>query len=199
MSFIKALDWSWARLWSELNLPGDGEETRQQLVAAWTEPHRSYHTLQHLSAVRGMAPHPAEIEFALWFHDAIYDATRSDNEARSADWASATLAKACASTDSIRLVHDLIMVTRHAALLQTLDEHILVDVDLSILGADEQRYTQFEQQVRQEYAFVPGFLFRMKRKSILRAFLEREHIYSTQYFRERLEEPARRNLVLAVS
>lgn len=67
-------------------------------------------------------------------------------------------------------------------------------VDLSILGADGQRFAEFDQQVREEYSFVPGFLFRMKRKSILRTFLEREHIYSTPYFRQRLETAARRNL-----
>jgi predicted metal-dependent HD superfamily phosphohydrolase len=202
---MNALEQSWSRAWSGLDLAGDGEELRQQLLAAWSEPHRKYHTLQHLSEclsafepVRAMSPHSAGIELALWFHDAIYDVKRSDNEARSADWATAELQKAGASAGSIRLVHDLIMITRHAALPQTLDEQVLVDVDLSILGADERRYAEFELQVREEYSFVPGFLFRMKRKSILKTFLDREHIYSTQHFRERLEKSARRNLELAV-
>ena len=146
-----------------------------------------------------MAPHGAEIEFALWFHDAVYDVKRSDSESRSAEWARATLEKAGASVESTKLVHDFVMITRHDTLPQTLDEQILVDVDLSILGADEQRFAEFELQVRQEYSFVPGFLFRMKRKSILRTFLDREHIYRTPHFRERLELTARRNLELAVS
>lgn len=203
---MSAIEQSWSRTWSGLKLDGNGEAVLQQLLAAWSEPHRKYHTLQHLSeclaalaSVRAEVQHAAEIEFALWFHDAIYDVKRSDNEARSAAWASATLEKAGASAASTRLVHDLVMVTTHDALPQTLDEQILVDVDLSILGADEQRFAEFESQVRQEYSFVPGFLFRMKRKSILRTFLDRENIYSTPHFRERLEEAARRNLALAVS
>jgi predicted metal-dependent HD superfamily phosphohydrolase len=202
---MSSLEQSWARAWSELRLAGTGDEILRLVLAAYFEPHRKYHTLQHLSEciaalepVRALAPHGAEIEFALWFHDAIYDVKRSDNEARSAEWARATLEGAGASRESISLVHDLIMITRHDALPQTLDEQILVDVDLSILGADEARFSEFEHQVRQEYAFVPGFLFRMKRKSILRSFLDRQYIYSTPHFRERLEEAARRNLTLAV-
>ena len=203
---MSVLEQSWARAWSGLGLEGNGEDIHQQLLAAWSEPHRRYHTLQHLSEcvlalepVRSMAPHIAEIEFALWFHDAIYDVKRSDSEARSADWARAVLEKAGATIESTRLVHDLVMITKHDALPHTLDAQILVDVDLSILGADEPRFAEFELQVRQEYSFVPGFLFRMKRRSILRTFLEREFIYSTVYFRERLEQLARRNLELAVS
>lgn len=202
---MSVLEQSWARAWSELRLSGNGDAILRLLLAAYFEPHRKYHTLQHLTEclvalepVRALAPHGAEIEFALWFHDAIYDVKRSDNEARSAEWARATLEGAGASTESMSLVQDLIMITRHDAVPQTLDEQILVDVDLSILGADEARFAEFEHQVRQEYAFVPGFLFRMKRKSILRTFLDRPHIYNTPPFRARLEEAARRNLTLAV-
>jgi predicted metal-dependent HD superfamily phosphohydrolase len=175
------------------------------LLVAYSEPHRRYHTLQHLcecmaalESVRAIAPHPAEIECALWFHDSIYDTKRSDNEQRSAEWARKALSSSGAAADSIQSVTDLIMATKHDALPRTLDEQILVDVDLSILGADEQRFAEFERQVREEYSFVPGFLFRMKRKAILRTFLEREHIYSTPCFLERLEKPARRNLELAI-
>jgi predicted metal-dependent HD superfamily phosphohydrolase len=146
-----------------------------------------------MESVRDMVPHPAEVEMALWFHDAIHDPKRSDNERRSADWAIATLSDAGASPDSTKLVERLVMVTTHDALPQTLDEQFLVDIDLSIIGADDQRFDEFERQVREEYSFVPGFLFRMKRKAILRTFLEREHIYSTPHFRVMLERKARRN------
>jgi predicted metal-dependent HD superfamily phosphohydrolase len=203
---MTTLEQSWARAWSGMGLAGNGQEIRQRLLAAWSEPHRKYHTLQHLSEcvvaleqVKTLTPHIAEIEFALWFHDAVYDVKRSDNEVRSAEWAGSTLENAGATMESANLVHDLVMVTKHDGLPRTLDEQILLDVDLSILGADEQRFAEFESQVREEYSFVPGFLFRMKRKSILRTFLEREHIYSTPHFRERLEDTARRNLEAAIS
>jgi predicted metal-dependent HD superfamily phosphohydrolase len=143
---VTALEQSWRRAWSGLHLLGDGIETCQQLLAAYSEPHRSYHTLQHLlectaalESVLAIAPHPAEVEMALWFHDSVYDTRRSDNEARSAAWAKKALSSAGASAQSLRSVEDLIMVTKHDALPQTPDEQILVDIDLSILGASEQR------------------------------------------------------------
>jgi predicted metal-dependent HD superfamily phosphohydrolase len=198
---VTVLEQSWRRAWSGLHLAGDGMAIHQQLLTAYSEAHRSYHTLQHLAEciaalepVITTAPHGAEVEFALWFHDAVYDTRRSDNEARSAEWARQTLSAAGASSETTSLVQSLIMATKHDALPRTLDEQILVDVDLSILGASEQRFAEFERQVREEYSFVPGFLFRMKRKSILRTFLEREHLYGTPHFRELLEATARRNL-----
>ncbi len=202
---MTVLEQSWSRTWFGLHLSGDGAATYRQLLAAYSESHRKYHTLQHLSecmvaleAVRSAAPHAAEVEFALWFHDSVYDTKRSDNEARSAEWAKKTLSSSGASNESIQLVEDLILATKHDALPRTPDEQILIDVDLSILGAKEQRFAEFERQVREEYSFVPGFLFRMKRKSILRTFLERDHIYSTQHFRDLLEGAARRNLEMVL-
>jgi predicted metal-dependent HD superfamily phosphohydrolase len=196
-----SLEESWNRAWADLHLKGDGATTYRSLLAAWSEKHRGYHTLQHLSecmvaldSIRALVPHAAEIEFALWFHDAVYNPKRSDNEAKSAEWAAATLSAAGASKDTTQQVERLVMVTTHDALPQTLDERFLVDIDLSILGSDESRFAEFEHQVREEYSFVPGFLFQMKRKAILKTFLAREHIYSTPAFRERLEASARRNL-----
>jgi predicted metal-dependent HD superfamily phosphohydrolase len=200
-----SLEQSWNRAWAELHLQGDGANTYRSLLAAYSETHRGYHTLQHLreciaalDSIRALVPHAAEVEFALWFHDAIYNPKRSDNEARSAEWAVSTLSSAGASAESTRQVESLIMVTTHDALPQTLDEQFLVDIDLSILGSDESRFAEFERQVREEYSFVPSFLFRMKRKAILKTFLARNHIYSTPAFRENLEASARRNLKLVV-
>lgn len=58
----------------------------------------------------------------------------------------------------------------------------------------ERRYADYETQTRQEYEHVPSFIFRHKRKAILRSFLERPSISSTSLFRERLEGAARTNL-----
>ena len=96
--------------------------------------------------------------------------------------------------ESADRVHALVLATRHAAMPVTPDEQLLVDVDLSILGAPPERFAEYEAQVRQEYSWVPGFLFRTKRKAILREFLARKPIYSTSYFQANLEVQAHENL-----
>jgi predicted metal-dependent HD superfamily phosphohydrolase len=168
------------------------------LVARYSEPQRRYHTLQHLEEcfaaydeIADLAGHPADVELALWFHDAIYDTRRSDNEERSADWAQS-------ATGSSR-VHALIMVTRHAAAPQTVDEKVLVDADLWILGAPEKRFDEYEQQVREEYGWVPGPIYRRKRREILQDFLDRTTIYGTTRFIQRHEPQARANLARSLA
>lgn len=173
----------------------------ERLLAAYAEPQRRYHTRQHLGECIGhfesasdLARHPGEVEIALWFHDAIYEPKGQGNELKSADWAANELAAAGLPAQAGERVHALVMATRHAVLPESDDEQLLVDVDLSILGADAGRYAEYAAQVREEYAWVPRMIFRHKRKALLREFLARESIYATQYFRERLETRARENI-----
>ena len=79
------------------------------------------------------------------------------------------------------------------------DARLLVDIDLAILGAAPERFDEYEVQVRQEYAWVPGPLFRRKRREILQGFLDRPCIYTTEPFRTRFELQARSNLQRSVA
>jgi predicted metal-dependent HD superfamily phosphohydrolase len=71
---------------------------------------------------------------------------------------------------------------------------VLVDVDLSILGAQPARFQEYEAHVRREYGWVPDEMFRSTRPKILKEFLGRPHLYHTAHLRERYESQARRNL-----
>ena len=135
---------------------------------------------------------------ALWFHDAIYDVKGSGNEERSAEWAHRALTSAGAAAAAAERVRQLVLVTRHDGVPGNVDEQVLVDIDLAILGAERPRFDEYERQIRDEYAFVPGFLFRRKRRQILRTFLDRPVLYSTAMLRERLEARARENLRRAI-
>jgi predicted metal-dependent HD superfamily phosphohydrolase len=86
------------------------------------------------------------------------------------------------------------MATRHDAVPSGTDQRVLVEVDLSILGAKPERFDQYENQVREEYSWVPGIVFRPKRRAILTEFLERPTIFSTQKFIDAYEAQARQNL-----
>jgi predicted metal-dependent HD superfamily phosphohydrolase len=190
----------WRELWRQLH--GNAEpKLYNELVSRYREPHRRYHTTRHLDECfekldegRGLARHPAEVELALWFHDAIYDTRRQDNEQQSADWARTSAGHAGISSEAAERVHALIMTTRHEALPSGADAELLVDVDLSILGAAPERFDEYERQVREEYSWVPDFVFRRKRAQILRGFLARPAIFSTPHFRGRYERQARANL-----
>lgn len=191
---------SWASAWSDLGLqPPPG--LFEQLVRAYEEPQRHYHSLQHLreclmhfDQVRHLAQQPGEVAIALWFHDAIYDVRGKNNECQSADWAIRVLASCQASQATLARVERLIMVTRHDATPGEPDEQLLVDIDLAILGATPERFAEYDAQVRAEYAWVPCFVYRMKRRSVLKSFLARSMIYSTDHFRTRYEAQARINL-----
>jgi predicted metal-dependent HD superfamily phosphohydrolase len=195
---------SWLRCWRSLQASGDGGDgiaLMQKLTKAYAEPQRSYHTIQHLNECLALlephlelAEHPAEVEIALWFHDAVYDVEGKDNEARSAGWAQTQLIAAQVSPEAVERIKQLIMATCHAALPEGRDQQLLVDVDLAILGAPRARFIEYEGQVRKEYNWVPGWLFRRKRRGILKEFLARNPIYNTPQIRAQLEGRARENL-----
>jgi predicted metal-dependent HD superfamily phosphohydrolase len=143
----------WLATWAALNLaPPTG--LCEQLLRAWDEPQRHYHTLQHLGeclvlfdTLRAHAEQPADIEFALWFHDAVYDVQGHDNEARSAHWAIDALKAGGVDAARCQRVHDLIMATCHTALPASPDQALLVDIDLAILGAPAARFAQYTRQI----------------------------------------------------
>ena len=196
---------SWRRAWQGLGTtPPAG--LRQALLAAYAEPQRHYHTQQHLAeclahfeAVQNRAQHPAEVELALWFHDAVYDIKGKDNELRSAQWAAQALGEAGLAEAICGRVHELVMATRHEVLPEHDDARLLVDIDLAILGADPERFAEYDAQVRAEYAWVPWPIYGIKRKQVLQGFLQRQAIYATPYFHARLEQQARANLRQAVA
>jgi predicted metal-dependent HD superfamily phosphohydrolase len=193
---------SWQRLWGELGAREVNGGLMNQLVAAYSEPHRHYHTLQHLreclahfDASASLARRPAEVELALWFHDAVYDPQRTDNEERSAAWARASVLAAGCEEAVAQRVHDLVLATRtHEAAGDDPDTRLLLDIDLAILGAAPARFAEYERQVRAEYAHVPEPAFRAGRSRILAGFLARPRLYATQVFHDALEERARSNL-----
>ena len=195
---------AWQGHWCELGAVSD-DALHARLITAWSEPQRHYHTLQHLDeclahfdTAREAAQRPGEVALALWFHDAIYDTQRHDNEARSAALAHDSLLQAGVARDAADRVHALVMATRHDALPQGADAQLLVDIDLAILGAPRERFDEYERQVGLEYAHVPEADRRAGRGRILRAFLARPAIYGTPLFRARFEAAARANLAYSL-
>lgn len=190
-----------SELWARCGLSGASDPVLRDLEARYGEPHRAYHTLAHVEAclreldtVRVHATDPDAIELALWFHDAIYDTHARDNEERSAGLAREVLGVAGMPSERIERIAAMILATRHAAVPDGDDTCLLVDVDLSILGQDEDVFDRYEAEIRTEYAWVPDDAFRQGRAAVLRGFLDRSSIFATDVHRARLEARARANL-----
>jgi predicted metal-dependent HD superfamily phosphohydrolase len=191
----------WEATWSDLQLAQPDPQVLGGLLARYGEPHRAYHTAQHLEECCGhfqqarvLATDPGAVQLALWFHDAIYDTHSPNNEDQSAGWAASVLERADAPGGLQNAVRAMILATKHNAAPHTSDAALTVDIDLSILGAPTIRFDEYEVQVRQEYSWVPKEVFRGTRVKILGEFMARPRIYSTEFFFDRLEVPARANL-----
>ena len=173
------------------------------LQAAYAGPHRRYHTLEHvedclrlLAGVQGLSAEERRVlEYAIWWHDAIYDPRRSDNEDRSAELAERDLADRGEPPELRAEVARLIRLTRgHAVGPGDRLGALMVSIDLSILGREPQAYDRYAAQVREEYGFVPDDAWRAGRAAVLRGFLDADHIYPDEAFRARFEAQARANI-----
>jgi predicted metal-dependent HD superfamily phosphohydrolase len=160
----------------------------------YVEPHRHYHTQQHIDVLLAelrVTPVPVHnrdvIEAAIWFHDAIYDTQRRDNEARSAELAVTQLRDAGWSSESIASVARLILATAdHASAMDVLaaepDAALFLDLDLSILGARPSVYDAYAKGVRQEFSWVNDDDYRAGRLGVLERFLGQSRLFRTDHY-----------------
>jgi predicted metal-dependent HD superfamily phosphohydrolase len=169
-----------------------------ELVAAYTAPGRHYHNLKHiedclgaLAGVKNLAAAEREIlTEAIWWHDVVYDATRSDNEELSA-----RLAEQHIRPDLGPEVGRLIRLTKsHQVASEDRLGAILISIDLSILGAEPARYDAYAAAIRKEYAHVGDGDYRAGRAKVLSLFAARPFIFPDADFAARYDRQARQNL-----
>jgi predicted metal-dependent HD superfamily phosphohydrolase len=196
----------WIELWSRLGAQGGGSSIFANLVAAYAEPARAYHTAEHirdclaqLDLSRDISKQPDEIEAAIWFHDAVYIPGASDNEDRSARLAQTALVACAAPSETARRIAELVLATRHLTVPRDPDAQLLCDIDLSILGREPEIFDEFERRIRREYQWVPDLAYRTARSEVLTSFLGRRPIYQTEYFRSHYETQAKANLQGAIA
>ena len=196
----------WLKFWAAAGAAGDPEPEWRSLSARYAEPHRAYHTLDHVAhcldefeEVRGLAADAVAVEMSLWYHDAVYDPRAKDNEARSADLARAAAAAMGLPRERGERVAGLILVSTHVSLAGDPDAQLFADIDLSILGRPSAVFAEYERRVRVEYAWVPEPAFRAARSAILQSFLKRPSLYATPHFQRKYEAMARLNLSVSLN
>ncbi|MDE1925093.1 MAG: N-methyl-D-aspartate receptor NMDAR2C subunit [Patescibacteria group bacterium] len=179
---------------------------RSRLWRRYREPQRAYHNLDHIEAclaifdqTRNLALNPMVVEMAIWFHDAVYDSKRKDNEDRSAVLAGQEIVRLGGTADFKKKVRRVIRATKHNFVVTELDDQLMCDIDLAGFGKDADDFDADGRSIRQEYAWVPAADYAKGRSAILQSFLDRPHIYYLPYFRERYELPARKNLARTIA
>jgi predicted metal-dependent HD superfamily phosphohydrolase len=90
------------------------------------------------------------------------------------------------------------MATFHNVKPESKDQQLLIDFDLAILGASNDRFTAYEMQVRAEHAWVLQDLLIKARLNILREFNTRCPIYKTHLLLDLLERRALDNLSYSI-
>lgn len=178
---------------------GTGRGGYDDLVEQYGTPPRAYHTLAHVGAMLELldgydVPERETVELAVWFHDAVYDTRRSDNEERSADLADEWLRLMRRAPAVRERVRTLVLATKTHAPTPDHAVRWLLDADLAVLGGAPDEYDRYARAIREEYAWVPGAAFREGRAKVLAAFLGRPFIYQTPELRARFESAARENL-----
>ena len=82
------LEGHWKSLAQRLRMQHNVQDSLyRNLTHRYSEPHRAYHNLNHIKSmldnfdtVRHTAEAPNALEWAIWYHDVIYDPQLKDNE-----------------------------------------------------------------------------------------------------------------------
>src|SRR3954471_6394157 len=193
--------------WAEL--AGDSPTSRTEwaaLVAAWSEPHRSYHDLAHLAAVLGLvaelaaaADDPAAVRLAAWYHDAVYDPERTDNEEVSAGRARAGL-RGLVPDERAAEVERLVRLTAgHDPDDGDTNGAVLCDADLAVLASPPPSYATYASAIRTEYGHLSDEEFTAGRIAVLEHLLALPRLYRTPQVDAAWTPLARANMAAELS
>ena len=153
------------------------------LIARYREPHRRYHTLEHIEemlAVTDRLDAVDDVTCAVWFHDVdVRAGTRRQRDARALATRVDVLGSLGAPPPLMDEVERLVETTR----LHEPDRRrsatgiVLADADLAILGSRPERYERYVRDVRAEYAHVSDDDWQRGRAAVVQSFLDRPRLY----------------------
>lgn len=177
-----------------------------EIEIAYSGKKRHYHTLSHLeNLLNQLSVYKEQISdwdamlFAVFYHDAVYNALKKDNEEKSAELAEKRMLAIPVPGNVIEKCKQLILATKFHEESSDFDINVFTDADLSVLGMDWNSYLNYCQQVRKEYSIFPDLIYNPGRKKALNHFLEMERIFKTDAFYEKYELNAKKNLTREIS
>ncbi len=182
------------------------EKILMDLCILYSSEDRFYHRLEHieqiLCTIASLSPicqNLPALQLAAWFHDAIYNPKAKNNEEKSAEYAAIALTQLQIPHTIIDKVTKMILYTQyHQATTNDIDTQIFLDADLAILGANTTEYNLYAAAIRREYAWMTAAEYHQGRIEILQKFLQRKRIYLTDGMFNKLEKPARKNILTEI-
>ena len=179
---------------------GLADELWTDICTAYADCRRHYHNLHHLEQlatglfqVKSFIGNWNAIVFAIAYHDFVYQASRHNNEEESMQRA-VTRLSAFVDAPTMEQCKVLILATKKHEAASDGDVNYFTDGDLSILGAEPREYDNYASNIRKEYSLYPDLIYKPGRKKVIRHFLDMKRIFKTDWFCNRYEEAARRNL-----
>lgn len=172
-----------------------------EIETNYSNKKRHYHTLEHLDSLlkqlkelKSQIVNWNTVLFSIYYHDIIYNALKSDNEEKSALLAAKRMKSISVPDNVIESCRSQILATKTHLVSPDKDTNLFTDADLSVLGRDWNSYSAYCEQVRKEYSFFPDLIYKPGRKKVLMHFLKMDRIFKTDYFFEKFESQARKNL-----
>ncbi|TGK47638.1 hypothetical protein EHQ16_02565 [Leptospira kanakyensis] len=175
----------------------------EEIKTRYSESHRSYHNLNHIYQMLGEFENiktklkdPEMVLFALYYHDLIYDPKSKTNEEESAKIAETKLEELGITKERIEICLHHILATKSHRLDEKYhsDTKYFLDMDLSILGSDEEEYLEYTKNIRKEYSAYSDEDYRKGRIQVLRHFTETVRLFQTDVFFDQYEMRSRHNL-----
>ena len=180
--------------------------TGAELERRYREPHRRYHTNDHIRAVLVDAddlaeqvglpgPDRAILTLAVCAHDVVYDGRPGQDERASAAWVRFRLQECGLSAPHRERVAAAVLATiTHSLQAHDVVVELLLDADLAILAAPADAYDRYVADVRVEYSSLDDTDWRRGRAQVLKGLARRESLFFTSAARARWESAARANL-----
>jgi predicted metal-dependent HD superfamily phosphohydrolase len=193
-------------------------QTIANLTTLYTEPHRHYHTLNHIHEclaeyeryreATGDNQHHAVVETSIWWHDAVYNPYSKQNEKKSAELFSHSLDQKEARWGHNDIIKEIILLTAEHTTDQTFwgwDEgyanaaKLVLDLDLHSLAAVGDKFHKNGDDIRKEFWFVDDAAFYKGRVGFLETLMKRSRLYYTEYFYNKYEATARYNITTSIA
>ena len=202
-----SLQTDWYQLSQDFHVPPKMQASLwREISTAHSEPHRYYHTLQHLErlmthfkAVEDKIKEPEVVLFSIFYHDIVYSVTDpAENEKASAEIAVKRLSEIGLAEEPLQKIKSLILATKHHGAPSSpvaLDWEYFMDFDLEILGASPETYETYAKNIRLEYSIYSDEEYRKGRTVGLQKLLDLgANLYRTEEFNTRYLSQAQENI-----